>query len=484
MHNAAKLSLGELGSRVPLIMLELTLARLLGPAVYGVWSIIQTFANYGNFLQLGVASSLARREPGLIERGAKDEIRKYRAAAYGMQLIVVGGVTVVILALSVAVEGVLDAIGGLTTALSLLLVIVVQQITITAQGSAVNEYKFMETSISRLVYAFLFLFLGLIAARFEAPLLPLTLGWAASLLVALVVLSVMARGVLLFPAIDPPRSALLLEDGFPIMLQGLMRFGLVSIDKLAVFFLFRPEIVGYYAIGSLAASITGLLGTMLARVSLPILLRINERTDGNQLLQAEFVRMVTLIHVLTFGALFMVCSFSPILVNFFLPSYEPAMQTIGILAVAGGFSGIAQAMHDVAMSFRVKAAVLMNTLVAIAVQALLLSFAWKLGAGFEGIAASVLIVTALMSVRSHWLAMNAVSLPHAVMRRYFVRSVITSIIAVLVCLAALEFQIASLKQMSDAPIAAVAANIVLMGLISVGMLVAIKLLYRRTDNDD
>lgn len=483
MRNAVKLAVGEMGSRIPLMLLELILARLLGPAIYGVWSIVQTFATYGNFLQLGVASSLARREPGLIERGAHDEIRAYRAAAYGLQFMVVGGLVVVILGLSVTVEGVFDAIGGLTMALALLLVILMQQITITTQASAVNEYKFMETSISRLAYAFSFLIVGLIVVRFEPPLLWLTIGWAASLLVALVLLHVITRSVLPLPAIDLVRTVLLLRDGFPFMLQGLLRFGLVSIDKVVVFSVMRPEVVGYYALGSLASSVTGLIGTMISRVSLPTLLRIDERNGGIDLLQVEFERMVSLIQVLNYGALITICFFSPILVHFLLPSYKPATQVIGILAIAGGFTGMAQAMSDVAMSLRVKAAVLVNTSSTMVVQALLLTLAWKLGAGIEGIAVSVLTAMALMSARGSWLAMDAVGIKRCVARRRLCGSAITAVVAVLACLAALELQIESLKSMTDAPIGTLSLNLLVIALISVGMLVAIKRIRQRSDDD-
>lgn len=481
MRNAARLSLGELGSRVPLLLLEMVLARILGPALYGVWSIIQTFATYGNFLHLGVASSLARREPGLIQRGAYDEVRANRAAAYGLQFLVVGGVAVLILAMSAMVGGVYDAIGGLSTALAVLLVILVQQITITTQASAINEYKIMEISVSRLVFAFSFLLIGVIVVRFQPPLLWLTLGWVASLVVALLLLNVLTQGILVVPSADPARTAVLLKDGFPIMLQGLLRFGLVSIDKLAVFAVARPEALGYYGMGSLAASVTGLFGTMISRVSLPTLLRLREKDDGIDLLQAEFYRMTALIQVLTYGALFLICSFSPLLVFFFLPAYEPAMRVIGILALAGGFGGLAQAMSDVAMSLGVKAAVLWNTSATLVLQAVLVTLAWNLGAGIEGMAGSVVIAMVLMSARGYWLAMTAVGLQNRAGRRHLGRAAVRAAGVLLACLGGLELQIASVDMMAHAPSAALALNALLLVLSSSVLIVAVKQIRPRRE---
>lgn len=51
--NAVRHGVGEIGSRVPLVILELLLARLLGPAIYGLWSVVHTVIQYGNFLHFG-----------------------------------------------------------------------------------------------------------------------------------------------------------------------------------------------------------------------------------------------------------------------------------------------------------------------------------------------------------------------------------------------------------------------------------------------
>ena len=49
-------SYGEILSRFPLIILELSLAGLLSPSIYGKWSFVQSIVNYGNFSHLGISS--------------------------------------------------------------------------------------------------------------------------------------------------------------------------------------------------------------------------------------------------------------------------------------------------------------------------------------------------------------------------------------------------------------------------------------------
>lgn len=469
--NTLRLAVGEIGSRVPLLVLEVTLARLLGPAVYGLWSIVQTFATYGNFLHFGVSSSLARREPMLIERGEREEVRARRAAAFGFQILVV---TIVALALLIAARAfpyLLESVGGVEIALALLCVILVQQITITTQASALNEYRMMASSIARLVFAFAFLFLGLWVARFEAAIFWLTLSWALALIIALAVLQFIARGILVRPRIDWQRTLPMLSDGFPIMLQGLLRFGLMSVDKMAVFAVARPEAVGFYGIGALGASVTGLLGAMVARVSLPTLLRLRARGGADVHMQTEFTRMMRLIQTLTFAAIFVICALSPLLVHFVLPEYDPAVRVIGILAIAGGFTGLAQALSDVSMSFGVKAAVLLNTVFTLLVEVTLLAVAWIAFAKIEAMALAVLCAMFLMCGRAFWLGMRAVGFPKSAAKVGLVNLTLRAIVGVGLCFAVIELQVYCVDRLNTDVVPAMVLNSFLLVLISVSMMV-------------
>ncbi len=479
-RNALRLAVGELGSRVPLLILEVALARLLGPAVYGIWSIIQTFATYGNFLHFGVSSSMARREPGLIERGWPNEVLANRAAAYGFQIVVIVVVAGLLLGISGVREDAFDVIGGLSTALALLVVILCQQITISTQASALNEYKMMASSIARIIYAFAFLVIGLVVVRFEPPLLWLILSWAAALIISLTLLNVIARGILVFPRLDYPRTISLLQDGFPIMLQGVLRFGLMSVDKIAVFLVARPEAIGFYGLGALAASVTGLLGSMIAKVSLPTLLRLRERTNGSDLMQDEFDRMLVLIQLLTYSALFSICAFSPLLVHFILPDYKPAIGVIGILAISGGFTGLAQAMNDVTMSLGIKAYVLVNTAMMLLLEVLFLSIAWNFEGGIEGMAASALVAMILMSGNSLWLAMRAIGFARDVARRRLIGLTARAAVVLIICFGVLEIQMIFMEHLERDIRPAIAATALLSLATGFGWIIALKRLRERS----
>lgn len=449
-RNAAKLALGEFGSRVPLLVLELMLARAFGPTLYGIWSIIQTFATYGNFLHLGTASSLARREPGLIECGALDELKARRAATYGLQSIVIIVITLIIITVWMVVGDIFVQLGGIATILALLLVIFAQQLTITTQASAINEYKVLPISIARLIYGFTFFFMGLLVIQYQLSLFWLTLLWAGAIFLALGVLNILTGTLFVMPKIDTARTSALIWDGFPIMFQGLLRFGLVSVDKFVVFSAARPDALGYYGLAALSGSISGLTGTMIARVSLPTLLRFKEQQHGEVKLHQEFEKMTCLINFIMFGVVLLICSYFPIFAFTFLKAYMPAVNVVGILVIAGGFAGFAQAMSEVAMSFGVKAKVLTNTLLTLLIQIILLIFAWSLGAKIELIASSVLVAMLFMSVRAYWVAIIAVGLQKALLRR-LVQYVFASTILIVLSFGLLELQLMAVSFFSTDP---------------------------------
>lgn len=439
-RNTLRFAVGEMGSRVPLLMLELTLARVLGPATYGIWSVVQTLATYGNFLHLGVASSLTRREPGLIAKGQRVELRANRAAAYGFQSLVVAAVVAAYFLLREVLPAVPARLGGFEIGLAVIVVIFAQQITITAQSSALNEYFVSAAAAARLVFAFIFLGLGLLAARTERPILWLTLAWSLALVAGLVMLRALSPGVLTMPALDLRRSRALLVDGFPIMLQGLLRFGLMSIDRLAVFLVASPQALGFYGIGSLGAGVTGLFGAMVARVSLPTILRLRVRSDATPEVVREFDRLLKLIQVLTVAVVLPVCAFSPLFLHLFLPAYKPAVWTIGFLALAGGFTGMGQALNDVAMSLGIKGPVLMTTVSMLLLESILVVVAWFSTRSIEGVAFAVLCTMAILSWRGAWLAFVSLGLSASDGRHRLIVLVAYSVSAAAVCFGALSLQ--------------------------------------------
>jgi O-antigen/teichoic acid export membrane protein len=373
--NAVRHGVGEIGSRVPLVILELLLARLLGPAIYGLWSVVHTVIQYGNFLHFGAISSLARREPALHARNEISEIRALRAAAYGFQILVVL-ILVGVLAIALCFVNIGNSATDRVLPFVLLTTILMQQVQITAQSCAINEFKIRENARSRIFFSAIFLVLGLAAALWKAPLTWLIFSWTTSLILSSIYLYRAVPSIQVLPSLDLARSEALVRDGFPIFFQGLLRLLISNLDKLVILS-FAPAIVlGYYNIGSIAAGLCGMVSSIVMRVSLPNILR--QRELDSSLENGKNSIKDTLRLALggsTFFAL-AVSAFSPLFILIFLPEYSASIWIVAVLSWAGVMIGFSQAAADLALSLGHKRATVAATFVLLAVMGPALVLAW------------------------------------------------------------------------------------------------------------
>jgi O-antigen/teichoic acid export membrane protein len=374
--NATRLGAGELGSRIPLIVLELTLARTLGPAIYGLWSVLQTIIMYGNFLHFGVVSSLTRKEPALNQRGEVDTLAALRSATYGFQIAVVVLVLVIVLLAALAFPSMAKGVGGTAVIPVLVVTILLQQIQITAQASAINNFFVGHIARARILFSVAFLGLGILAARQESPLVWLMAAWSGALITSTTMLYIRLPSIRARPRFDPTRSLMLLRDGFPIFVQGLLRLLLSNTDKLMVWKLAHSHALGIYALGTLACGIAAMFSSIVVRVSLPTLLRLRESDPSGPAMVREMTRTLWFALLASFAAACLAGAFAPLFINFILPVYREAYWTTSILSCTGGVIGLGQAAADIAMYFGQKRRVLRATVLTVPALVSMIALAW------------------------------------------------------------------------------------------------------------
>lgn len=391
-RNAYHHGIGEIGSRFPLIALEFLLARLLGPATYGLWSILQTIIQYGNFLHFGTVSSLSRREPGLHVEGKTEEIKALRSATYGFQILVV----LLVFFVSVCVVMVLRLVGMryefdfLIPAL--ILTVFLQQVQITQQSSAINNFRFTENSQCRILFSVMFFVLGIASSRLERPLFWLLMAWSGALLCSVGLLLRMVPEIRSLPRFDLLRSVGLVKDGFPIFFQGLLRLLLTNIDKLAMWYLAPAAMLGVYALGTLTAGVCAMMFAIIGRVSLPTLLRQKAGFEASELIAESIEKTFRLAIQLAVIVALGVGAFAPVLITLALPAYVTGYWSTTILACAGVFLGLAQVAADIMLSFGVKRKVVLATIYALIAMLCAVLAAWFMFREIEAIAIATFLV--------------------------------------------------------------------------------------------
>jgi len=437
---------GEIGSRLPLLLLEFMLARLFGPALYGLWSILQSVILYGNFLHLGTVPALARREPRLKVHRDFAEITALRRATYGFQIaiLVLVGFTSIVLAYDQRDS----AFGSLAFLVpTLLLTVFLQQIQMTAQASAINAGHFVRNAQCRIVYAIAFLAFGLIAAYQTDPLTWLMLAWSMALTIAIVMLLCRVPEIRAWPGIEIARSINLVYDGFPIFLQSIMRLVMSTMDKFIVWYFASAELLGIYALSALSANLNTMLISIICRVSTPQLLTHRAQIGNDLKMVPEIDRTFAVGLWLTFAGAIIAGALGPLVIATALPQYMAGFWTTTILACAGGFIGFAAMVADIAMSFGIKRQIVSSTIAIIGTLAATLWSVWLWIGTIEAAASAMVVVFAIYSALLLYITYRALGVEACLIRNYLVYHLGIGIFCTFFALALTSGQIFLIKEL-------------------------------------
>jgi O-antigen/teichoic acid export membrane protein len=336
-------SIGEVGSRIPLIIVEILLARYMGVVTFGQWSLLRTLVTYGNYSHLGVASSFLRREPVYIDtENLIDRDADLQSLAC-FQLI-----TCCFLYLSLEVicylfEPTSIFFVSFWSRLCLFLVLFSQQCSLVFQGSAINFGFLRLLSTSRIAFSLSFMISVILVVKLDLPSHFVLYAWLISILVSIFIL-LLAN---IFRAIkkvkiSKERIQNLLQDGFPIIVLSVGRTLLGTLDRLLIFLLASGVIAGYYGVGAVASSIVGLACGVAVRIQTPPFLVACHRRKG----VSAIVSRQLGISMLTLCLLLTLFPFIPALLIFFLPDFYDAYKIIGCLGLAGGIFSLATGFSE------------------------------------------------------------------------------------------------------------------------------------------
>ena len=223
-------------------------AGVLGPVVFGSWSLIAVVIQYANVLSLGVSTGAARAIP--IARGAADEggvIRIEASARFrprASSFLAGGAAALVVWLLAAgALEWWLCGLVGLA--------VVAQQQVVLDQSLMRSRFQFQRAGVEGLAQGIAGLVFGLL-------LVPLGIaGLTASRIAAgLAALAVGAPGRIGRPApvwdVDMTKS--LIRQGFPLVFAASMFGLLITIDRWVVLGLYGEEALGVFSLASIVLS--------------------------------------------------------------------------------------------------------------------------------------------------------------------------------------------------------------------------------------
>lgn len=353
--------LGEIGSRFPLLAAEILAARVLGPAVYGLWATVQLMVNYNNFTQFGFISALAREEPRLLAAGKFRQLSLFRNVVFSscmlLSIIVIVACLFILRSLDIYDSG--NKNEEIIFYISISLIFFFQQIYIFWQTSLQNKLEFKLLSAGKILYSVVFaLFIFLTIRQFG--LLGCLVAWVIGYAAALIFYHFSRTELIPKLFLNAKIALYLFRLGFPIFLAGMLRLGLSTLDKWFVLATLGKTWFGYYNVTAAFLLLTVTLSGVLSRVFSPLLMRmISKETSKKDLLENSLTRTdqcSTFISLLT-GLL--AISVQPF-IWFVVPDYAEGNISGFILIFAGHFMGIVQFLtaHFVAVKQQMRLLVL------------------------------------------------------------------------------------------------------------------------------
>jgi O-antigen/teichoic acid export membrane protein len=369
-------------------------AGVLGPVVFGSWSLIAVVIQYANVLSLGVSTGAARAIP--IARGAADEPGVMRieasarfSATASSLLAGLAAALVVWLLVAGAIDWWLCGLVGLA--------VVAQQQVVLDQSLFRSRFQFQRAGVEGLAQGITGLVAGLV-------LLPLGIvGLIASRIAAgLAALAVGAPGRRgrPEPAWDAEITRSLIRQGFPIVFAASMFGLLITIDRWVVLGLYGDVALGQFSLASIVLSGLLMISVLVSQQHLArTAFRFGADGDPSALLRRAWVQGGMAVGVALPAAI--VADVAAILaIPRWLPEYEPAIAPIVIASVgAVGYSCLSGFPNALGILHRGRALVLIQAL-ALAGLLVLCQASAAAGLGLPGISLATAVSLVALGLAS------------------------------------------------------------------------------------
>jgi O-antigen/teichoic acid export membrane protein len=334
-HAAFAISSGALyGAK---LVLDLVIASDLGPASYGVWTMLSIITTYSALATLGVLAGLGRELPYRMgSRGASDLNSLMKCglqASLWSACVSIGGLSAFWILVS-------SHIYTLTTGIA---------VAIFALGNAALSYtqtilraqlQFGLASAHQLSIAGCVLLVACAGPGLYSLEMPVALVGATYVATMVFGLRHIKFSTRMLLTIDWRSCNQLVRVGLPIVLVGLLFTAVITIDKWVVATAWGERELGLYSFGSLFLSGTIFLLSVYASQLFPELAKAYGQ-GGRSALSRE--RMSSYIVATAVGSLVITSALvmgAPYLIQTFWPTYIAAIEVAQVLALGGPFLGV------------------------------------------------------------------------------------------------------------------------------------------------
>ncbi|MDA2916095.1 oligosaccharide flippase family protein [Nitrospinae bacterium AH_259_B05_G02_I21] len=383
LTDTAHYFLSLLGARVALFAGGIVVARVLGPADYGLWRALGLLAAYSIYASLGTISALNREVPYWLAKGDLAQAQRIRDVVGGTMLVTSGLFAVGVLIASFVSRPWLSPL--MIHSLRLVALLMLAQ----------HAYRYFET-LFRTTHDFTTVWrLRLLSTILDVGLaVILIFPWH---LYGRIVAQILAYGsivaVLLWrrpfplrPTLSWTESRALVGIGIPLMTASFLTSILITIDSLMVLKVLGRTALGYYSVGVLVFSALLIVPTVVNEILYPRFAERFGETDSPLALRAYVLAPTLLLawgFPLVIGAAYLVL---PPTVAWALPVFTPGVKAARLLLLGAFFLTLCGGPGHFLNTTGRQAHFMVTQGAGLIVAACLNALALALGWGIEGVA--------------------------------------------------------------------------------------------------
>jgi len=318
------------------ILTGLVIARVLGPASFGVYSALMLIVTYSQYSHFGLLFAMTKKVPFYSGKKEYSKIKETENIVFSGTMIIILFVSLILIILSFFIRNV--SINTISSLRIIAVIIILQQTFYFYQSYLRAEKKFSMMGKILLVYSIAyFIFIILLIMKFS--LNGVFFAMLLAYIVAILYLSKKDEFKLKIKFM-PKKTVQLMKIGFPLLTMGIMTLFFISIDKIMIIKFMDKLQLGYYSFAVIVAGIVGFIPQSISKIMFPYLVeKYGEKEDNDNIKNYLFQPTLILSYLIpiVIGLVFIT---APVAIYYILPKYLSTIIPFKILICAAFFTSI------------------------------------------------------------------------------------------------------------------------------------------------
>ncbi|MCC5928970.1 MAG: oligosaccharide flippase family protein [Cyclobacteriaceae bacterium] len=312
------------------VLVELYIAKLVGPLIWGKWYFFNLIIAYRSLVSLGVDNALNREIPKLKASDSSRLISDYQSVGYSF----IGLSSIVSMIVFIGIIFFYDFNDSLYIAIATAFLFCVLQYYSYSNILLKSQFRFDMVSLGQIIFTFIFPILSISGAYFF-DLYGYIYGYIISLIISMIVLYFYNKNMLTFRfRIRFDEIFKLIKIGFPIMAVGISYTFLNTADRWIIGLFIGAEALGYYSLSIIVFGALLLLPQVVSQIYYPKMIyefnKNNDITQMKRLLHAQYKKVLYLsIPLLILSNISMT-----FIVERYLPEFLPGLLPLRIVSLA------------------------------------------------------------------------------------------------------------------------------------------------------